>query len=31
MERLFAWLYDFRRPEIRYEYHAENLILFRHS
>ena len=40
VERLFAWLYNFRRLVVRYEYHAENfqgflqlaaaLILLRH-
>jgi transposase len=24
IERLFAWLFDFRRLVVRYEYHAEN-------
>ena len=24
VERLFAWLYNFRRLVVRYEYHAEN-------
>jgi len=41
IERLFAWLFNFRRLAVRYEYHAENfqdlvhlaaaLILLRHS
>lgn len=26
VERLFAWLYNFRRLGIRYEYHAENFL-----
>jgi transposase len=26
VERLFAWLYNFRRVAIRYEYHAENFL-----
>lgn len=26
IERLFAWLYNFRRLGIRYEYHAENFL-----
>ena len=26
IERLFAWLYNFRRVAIRYEYHAENFL-----
>ena len=28
IERLFAWLYNFRRLVIRYEYHAENYFGF---
>jgi transposase len=26
IERLFAWLYNFRRVVVRYEYHAENFL-----
>jgi transposase len=26
IERLFAWLYNFRRLVVRYEYHAENYL-----
>jgi len=26
VERLFAWLYNFRRLVVRYEYHAENFL-----
>jgi len=26
VERLFAWLHNFRRLPIRYEYHAENFL-----
>ena len=26
IERLFAWLYNFRRLVVRYEYHAENFL-----
>ena len=26
VERLFAWLYNFRRVAVRYEYHAENFL-----
>lgn len=26
VERLFAWLYNFRRIAVRYEYHAENFL-----
>ena len=26
IERLFAWLYNFRRVAVRYEYHAENFL-----
>lgn len=26
IERLFAWLYNFRRIAVRYEYHAENFL-----
>jgi transposase len=26
VERLFAWLYNFRRLVVRYEYHAENYV-----
>jgi transposase len=26
VERLFAWLYNFRRLVVRYEYHAENYL-----
>jgi transposase len=28
VERLFAWLFNFRRLAIRYEYHAENYLAF---
>ena len=28
VERLFAWLYNFRRLVVRYEYHAENYLGF---
>jgi len=28
IERLFAWLYNFRRVVVRYEYHAENYLGF---
>ncbi len=28
VERLFAWLYNFRRLVVRYEYHAENYFEF---
>jgi len=28
IERLFAWLYNFRRLVVRYEYHAENYLGF---
>ena len=28
VERLFAWLYNFRRLVVRYEYHAENYCAF---
>jgi len=28
VERLFAWLYNFRRLVVRYEYHAENYFGF---
>jgi len=28
VERLFAWLYNFRRLVVRYEYHAENFLGF---
>ncbi len=28
VERLFAWLFNFRRLGIRYEYHAENYLAF---
>src|SRR5262245_55033520 len=28
VERLFAWLYNFRRLVVRYEYHAENYHAF---
>jgi transposase len=24
IERMFAWLFNFRRPVVHYEYHAEN-------
>jgi transposase len=27
-ERLFAWLYNFRRLVVRYEYHSENYLAF---
>jgi transposase len=30
VERLFAWLYNFRRLVVRYEYHAENYLGFIH-
>ncbi len=30
MERLFAWLFNFRRLVVRYEYHAENFQGFLH-
>ena len=30
VERLFAWLHNFRRLVIRYEYHAENFRAFLH-
>lgn len=30
VERLFAWLYNFRRLVVRYEYHAENFQGFVH-
>ena len=30
IERLFAWLYNFRRLVVRYEYHAENYLGFAH-
>jgi transposase len=26
VERLFAWLYNFRRLVVRYEYHVENYV-----
>jgi transposase len=26
VERLFAWLYNFRRLVVRYEYHIENYV-----
>jgi transposase len=26
VERLFAWLYNFRRLVVRYEYHVENFV-----
>jgi len=28
VERLFAWLYNFRRLVVRYEYHVENYVGF---
>ena len=28
IERLFAWLHNFRRLVTRYEYHAENFLAF---
>jgi len=28
VERLYAWLYNFRRLVLRYEYHAENYLGF---
>lgn len=28
VERLFAWLYNFRRLVVRYEYHADNYLGF---
>jgi transposase len=28
VERMFAWLYNFRRLVVRYEYHAENYLGF---
>jgi transposase len=30
VERLFAWLFNFRRLVVRYEYHAENYLGFVH-
>jgi transposase len=30
IERLFAWLFNFRRLVVRYEYHAENFLGFVH-
>jgi transposase len=30
IERLFAWLFNFRRLVVRYEYHAENFLGFLH-
>jgi transposase len=30
MERLFAWLQNFRRLVVRHEYHAENFLGFVH-
>jgi len=30
IERLFAWLFNFRRVVVRYEYHAENFQGFVH-
>lgn len=30
IERLFAWLYNFRRLVVRYEYHADNYQGFLH-
>jgi transposase len=30
IERLFAWLHNFRRLVVRYEYHAENYLAFLH-
>lgn len=30
VERLFAWLYNFRRLVVRYEYHSENYLGFIH-
>ncbi|MGD1045171.1 MAG: transposase, partial [Bacteroidota bacterium] len=30
IERLFAWLHNFRRLVVRYEYHAENFLGFVH-
>ena len=30
VERMFAWLYNFRRLVVRYEYHAENFQGFLH-
>jgi transposase len=30
IERLFAWLFNFRRSVVRYEYHAENFQGFSH-
>ena len=30
IERLFAWLFNFRRLVVRYEYHAENFQAFVH-
>jgi transposase len=30
IERLFAWLFNFRRLVVRYEYHAENFQGFVH-
>lgn len=30
IERLFAWLHNFRRVVVRYEYHAANYLAFLH-
>jgi transposase len=30
IERLFAWLHNFRRLVVRYEYHPENYLAFLH-
>jgi transposase len=30
IERLFAWLHNFRRLVVRYEYHGENYLAFLH-
>jgi transposase len=30
IERLFAWLQNFRRLVVRYEYHSENFLSFVH-
>ena len=27
---MFAWLYNFRRADVRWEYHAENFLGFVH-
>ena len=30
VERFFAWLHNFRRTVVRYEYHTENFLAFLH-